>query len=102
MVSLMHSSSFPNMSASQLVLWAQVAADAINAHDAYLEYWSLRLQTMLERGARHALVLLFGEGWCTSEFAGLVAKVRESLLNGVGKQKMPANAFALHSRSWPQ
>jgi hypothetical protein len=51
--------------------------------------------SLLERGARRALVGMFGEGWCTSEFAGLPAKVRESLLKGVGKRTTPANAFAL-------
>lgn len=50
---------------------------------------------LLERGARRALVGLFGEGWCTSEFAGLPIKVRESLLKGVGKRTTPANALAL-------
>ena len=50
---------------------------------------------VLERGARRALVGLFGEGWCTSEFAGLPQKVKEGLLKGVGKRTTPANAFAL-------
>jgi len=50
---------------------------------------------LLERGARRALVGFFGEGWCTTEFASLPAKVRESLLKGVGKRTTPANAFAL-------
>ncbi|KAG6811167.1 hypothetical protein H0H92_008690 [Tricholoma furcatifolium] len=51
--------------------------------------------TLLERGARRALVGLFGEGWCTSEFAALPAKLRDSLLKGVGKRTTPKNAFAL-------
>lgn len=51
--------------------------------------------TLLERGARRAMVGMFGEGWCTSEFAGLPARVRDSLLKGVGKRTTPANAFAL-------
>ncbi|GLB45122.1 putative CAP_GLY [Lyophyllum shimeji] len=50
---------------------------------------------LLERGARRALVGLFGEGWCTSEFAALPMKLRESLLKGVGKRTTPKNAFAL-------
>lgn len=50
---------------------------------------------LLERGARRALVGLFGEGWCTSEFVALPVKVRETLLKGVGKRTTPPNAFAL-------
>ncbi|KAG6916252.1 hypothetical protein DXG01_007709 [Tephrocybe rancida] len=50
---------------------------------------------LLERGARRALVGLFGEGWCTSEFAALPVKLRDSLLKGVGKRSTPKNAFAL-------
>ncbi|KAF5375735.1 hypothetical protein D9615_009407 [Tricholomella constricta] len=50
---------------------------------------------LLERGARRALVGLFGEGWCTSEFAALPQKLRDSLLKGVGKRTTPKNAFAL-------
>ncbi|KAG6856981.1 hypothetical protein H0H87_011370 [Tephrocybe sp. NHM501043] len=50
---------------------------------------------LLERGARRALVGLFGEGWCTSEFAMLPAKLRDGLLKGVGKRSTPKNAFAL-------
>ncbi|PFH46430.1 hypothetical protein AMATHDRAFT_7810 [Amanita thiersii Skay4041] len=49
----------------------------------------------LERGARRALVGLFGEGWCTSEFAGLPQKLRESLLKGVGKRTTPENVFSI-------
>ncbi|KAH7918820.1 hypothetical protein BV22DRAFT_896031 [Leucogyrophana mollusca] len=49
----------------------------------------------LERGARRALVGLFGEGWATPEFAALPPKVRESVLKGVGKRTTPLNAFAL-------
>ncbi|KIM37117.1 hypothetical protein M413DRAFT_31068 [Hebeloma cylindrosporum] len=49
----------------------------------------------LERGARRALVGLFGEGWCTQEFAGLPQKIRESVLKGVGKRTTPPNAFPL-------
>ncbi|KAF8954514.1 hypothetical protein BDZ97DRAFT_1928178 [Flammula alnicola] len=49
----------------------------------------------LERGARRALVGLFGEGWCTQEFASLPQKIRESVLKGVGKRTTPLNAFPL-------
>lgn len=49
----------------------------------------------LERGARRALVGLFGEGWCTSEFASLTPKLRESLLKGLGKRTTPLNVFPL-------
>lgn len=49
----------------------------------------------LERGARRALVGLFGEGWCTAEFAGLAQKVRDSLLKGLAKRTTPVNVFAL-------
>ncbi|KAI0642472.1 hypothetical protein C8Q79DRAFT_213553 [Trametes meyenii] len=49
----------------------------------------------LERGARRALVGLFGEGWCTSEFAALPQKTRAALLTGLGKRTTPTNVFAL-------
>ncbi|KAI6019760.1 hypothetical protein F5J12DRAFT_738593 [Pisolithus orientalis] len=49
----------------------------------------------LERGARRALVGLFGEGWCTSEFAALPQKTRESVLKGLAKRTTPANVFPL-------
>ena len=49
----------------------------------------------LERGARRALVGLFGEGWCTSEFAALSQKTRDALLKGLGKRTTPMNVFAL-------
>ncbi|KAG5719893.1 hypothetical protein E4T56_gene5072, partial [Termitomyces sp. T112] len=52
---------------------------------------------LLERGARRALVGLFGEGWCTSEFAALSPKLRDGLLKGLGKRTTPQNAFALVS-----
>ena len=38
---------------------------------------------VLERGARRALVGLFGEGWVTPEFAALPSKAREKALKGV-------------------
>lgn len=49
----------------------------------------------LDRGARRALVGLFGEGWCTSEFAGLSQKIRDSVLKGLAKRTTPTNVFSL-------
>lgn len=49
----------------------------------------------LERGARRALVGLFGEGWCNPDFAGLPEKTRGGLLKGVAKRTTPQNVFAL-------
>ena len=40
----------------------------------------------LDRGARRALVGLFGSGWVTSEFAELPQKTRDGLLSGVKKR----------------
>ncbi|KAG1855670.1 hypothetical protein DFJ58DRAFT_880560 [Suillus subalutaceus] len=51
--------------------------------------------TYLERGARRALVGLFGEGWCISEFASLPQKIRENLLKGLAKRTTPMNVFPL-------
>lgn len=53
----------------------------------------------LERGARRALVGLFGDGWCTSEFAALPQKIRDGLLKGLGKRTTPMNVFALLAAS---
>ncbi|PPQ81000.1 hypothetical protein CVT26_003679 [Gymnopilus dilepis] len=50
---------------------------------------------LLERGARRALVGLFGEGWCTQEFATLPPKLRESILKGLAKRTTPTNVFPL-------
>lgn len=49
----------------------------------------------LERGARRALVGLFGEGWCTAEFAHLPQKTRDGLLKGLAKRTTPLNVFPL-------
>ncbi|KAI5117741.1 hypothetical protein M0805_004930 [Coniferiporia weirii] len=49
----------------------------------------------LERGARRALVGLFGEGWCTAEFAALPQKTKDGLLTGLAKRTLPANVFPL-------
>ncbi|CAL1699854.1 unnamed protein product [Somion occarium] len=49
----------------------------------------------LERGARRALVGLFGEGWCTPEFAHLPQKLRDGLLKGLAKRTTPLNIFPL-------
>ncbi|KAI0760008.1 hypothetical protein C8Q74DRAFT_1293309 [Fomes fomentarius] len=53
----------------------------------------------LERGARRALVGLFGDGWCTSEFAALPQKTRDGLLKGLAKRTTPMNVFALLAAS---
>ncbi|KAL0069280.1 hypothetical protein AAF712_003645 [Marasmius tenuissimus] len=42
--------------------------------------------SILERGARRALVGLFGDGWCTQEYAELDVKIRESVVRGVKKR----------------
>ena len=47
------------------------------------------------KGAMRALVGLFGDGWCTPEFAALPGKTRESLLRGVHKRAVPLNIFPL-------
>ena len=49
----------------------------------------------LERGARRALVCLFGEGWCNSDFANLSQKIRDSVVKGIGKRTTPTNVFPL-------
>lgn len=50
---------------------------------------------VLEKGARRALVGMFGEGWCSREFANLPAKMRASLLKGVVNRTSPLNIFPL-------
>jgi hypothetical protein len=50
---------------------------------------------ILERGSRRALVGMFGEGWCSSEFAGLSTKMRALLLKGVQTRTTPQNIFPL-------
>ena len=45
--------------------------------------------------AWRALVGLYGDGWCTAEFAALPQKTRESVVKGLGKCTMPMNAFVL-------
>ena len=49
----------------------------------------------LDRGARRALVGLFGEGWGHQEFASLPLKTRETILKGLGKRTTPLNIFPL-------
>lgn len=49
----------------------------------------------LERGARRAIVGHFGDGWCTSEFATLPQKTRESFIKGVSKRATPMNILPL-------
>lgn len=63
------------------VLEFALADDVKNAH--------------LDRGARRALVGLYGEGWCTHEFSQLPQKLKDNLLKGVGKRTTPMNVFAL-------
>jgi len=50
---------------------------------------------VFEKGARRALVGMFGEGWCSREFANLPAKMRASLLKGVVNRTSPLNIFPL-------
>jgi hypothetical protein len=50
---------------------------------------------ILERGSRRALVGMFGDGWCSSEFAGLSTKMRALLLKGVQTRTTPQNIFPL-------
>ncbi|OBZ65104.1 hypothetical protein A0H81_14914 [Grifola frondosa] len=56
----------------------------------------------LERGARRALVGLFGEGWCTSEFATLPQRTRDGLVKGLAKRTTPMNMFPLLSLRRPR
>ena len=49
----------------------------------------------LERGARRALVGIYGEGWCTSEFSKLPDKIKLQLFKGLGKRTIPINIFPL-------
>ncbi|PAV14711.1 hypothetical protein PNOK_0978900 [Pyrrhoderma noxium] len=49
----------------------------------------------LDRGARRALVGLFGSGWVTSEFAELPQKTRDGLLSGVKKRCLPMNVLLM-------
>jgi len=49
----------------------------------------------LERGARRALVGIYGEGWCTSEFSKLPDKIKLQLVKGLAKRTTPINIFLL-------
>jgi len=49
----------------------------------------------LERGARRALVGIYGEGWCTSEFSKLPEKIKLQLVKGLAKRTTPINIFSL-------
>ena len=49
----------------------------------------------LDRGARRALVGLFGVGWCTVEFAQLPQKTKDGLMTGLKKRVVPQNVFPL-------
>lgn len=50
---------------------------------------------ILDRGARRALVGMFGEGWVSPEFAGLPAKSRGTALKGVQTRTTPQNLIPL-------
>lgn len=50
---------------------------------------------ILERGARRALVGIFGEGWASPEFAGLPVKARTNALRGVQARTTTQNIFPL-------
>ena len=49
----------------------------------------------LERGAKRALVGIYGEGWCTTEFSKLPDKIKLKLVKGLGKRTTPINIFPL-------
>jgi hypothetical protein len=49
----------------------------------------------LERGARRALVGIYGEGWCTSEFSKLPERTKLQLVKGLAKRTTPINIFPL-------
>ena len=51
--------------------------------------------SVLDRGARRALVGLFGEGWCTAEFATLPQRTKDAILKGLAKRTTPMNIFPL-------
>ncbi|KAG8925168.1 hypothetical protein FRC02_009876 [Tulasnella sp. 418] len=50
---------------------------------------------ILLRGAQRALSGMFGEGWCSAEFAKLPFDTRRNLLKGVQKRATPINAIPL-------
>ncbi|KAJ6576030.1 hypothetical protein DFH09DRAFT_914918 [Mycena vulgaris] len=50
---------------------------------------------ILQRGARRALVGLFGPGWCTPEFATLPVELQVAALKGLAKRTTPRNALAI-------
>ena len=50
---------------------------------------------VLERGARRALVGIFGEGWVTPEFGALPVKARTHALRGVQARTTVQNVFPL-------
>ena len=49
----------------------------------------------LDRGARRALVGIFGEGWCTVEFSKLPEKNKHQAIKGLAKRTTPINIFPL-------
>jgi hypothetical protein len=50
---------------------------------------------LLERGARRALVGVFGEGWCNQEFVSLPTKTKDSIIKGVSKRALPMNILPM-------
>ena len=62
---------------------------------------------LLERGARRALVGIFGEGWYDSEFVSPPQKIRDNAFVGLGNEllyKIPFLSYSpqtLPSQSWP-
>lgn len=50
---------------------------------------------ILDRGARRALVGMFGEGWVSPEFAGLPSKSQGTALKGVQTRTTPQNLIPL-------
>ncbi|KAF5340346.1 hypothetical protein D9611_007918 [Ephemerocybe angulata] len=49
----------------------------------------------LERGARRALVMMFGYGWCTEDFSSLDTKLIMSLLKGLKARCTPRNTLPI-------
>lgn len=50
---------------------------------------------IITRGAQRALSGMFGEGWCSQEFASLPVKTRSNLVKGVGLRATPMNVIPL-------
>ncbi|KDR68153.1 hypothetical protein GALMADRAFT_146636 [Galerina marginata CBS 339.88] len=50
---------------------------------------------VLERGARRALIGLFGEGWCTEEFAALPDAIKSLILTNVREMITPSSVLPM-------